>query len=241
MIKFFRKIRQNILSENKFGKYLIYAIGEIILVVIGILIAVYINNSVQANKAELRELNLLNELKINLTTNVKNLDRDISTQIEGEKSINQLLDILSNKRPYNDSIPFYLTNGIFVPDVILTSSSFETLKSSGLEIIKSDMLRQQIINLFEVTYPYLMQETKRLEDQLWPAVVIPLMQKHCKNENKMWVPIDYSKLINDQEFYNMWSFRGNLRNSSTERKRNAKTKTLQVIELIENEIERRKK
>ena len=44
MIKFFRKIRQNLLIENKTGKYLKYAIGEIILVVIGILIALQINN-----------------------------------------------------------------------------------------------------------------------------------------------------------------------------------------------------
>jgi len=44
MIKFFRKIRQNLLMENKTGKYLKYAIGEIILVVIGILIALSINN-----------------------------------------------------------------------------------------------------------------------------------------------------------------------------------------------------
>ena len=43
MIKFFRKIRQKMLTENKFSKYLIYAIGEIILVVIGILIALSIN------------------------------------------------------------------------------------------------------------------------------------------------------------------------------------------------------
>ena len=44
MIKFFRKIRQKLLSEDKFRKYLLYAIGEIILVVIGILIALQINN-----------------------------------------------------------------------------------------------------------------------------------------------------------------------------------------------------
>ena len=44
MIKFFRKIRQNLLAENRFSKYLIYATGEIILVVIGILIALSINN-----------------------------------------------------------------------------------------------------------------------------------------------------------------------------------------------------
>ena len=44
MIKFFRKIRQNLLMENKTGKYFKYAFGEIVLVVIGILIALQINN-----------------------------------------------------------------------------------------------------------------------------------------------------------------------------------------------------
>ena len=44
MIKFFRHIRQNLIMENKTSKYLKYAIGEIILVVIGILIALQVNN-----------------------------------------------------------------------------------------------------------------------------------------------------------------------------------------------------
>ena len=44
MLKFFRHIRQRLLTENKFSKYLLYAVGEILLVVIGILIALEINN-----------------------------------------------------------------------------------------------------------------------------------------------------------------------------------------------------
>ena len=55
MIKFFRKIRQNLLSERKTGKYLKYAIGEIILVVIGILIALQINNWNEKHKANTQE------------------------------------------------------------------------------------------------------------------------------------------------------------------------------------------
>ena len=53
MIKFFRHIRKKLLSENKFSKYLLYAIGEIILVVIGILIALQINywNDERKNRA----------------------------------------------------------------------------------------------------------------------------------------------------------------------------------------------
>ncbi|MFY0627034.1 MAG: hypothetical protein JXR07_12110 [Reichenbachiella sp.] len=55
MTKFFRKIRQKLLTENKFSKYLIYAIGEIILVVIGILIALSINNWNENRKDKVRE------------------------------------------------------------------------------------------------------------------------------------------------------------------------------------------
>ena len=54
MIKFFRKIRQRLLTENKFSKYLLYAIGEIILVVIGILIALQVNNYNEAKKQEIK-------------------------------------------------------------------------------------------------------------------------------------------------------------------------------------------
>jgi len=67
MIKFFRKIRQKLLSENKFSKYLIYAVGEIILVVIGILIALSINNWNENKKTTANIKNLL----IGLTNDLK--------------------------------------------------------------------------------------------------------------------------------------------------------------------------
>lgn len=62
MITFFRRLRQSVLSENKFSKYLIYAIGEIILVVIGILIALQINNWNEARKNNLNEQKLVEKM-----------------------------------------------------------------------------------------------------------------------------------------------------------------------------------
>ncbi len=62
MIKFFRKIRQNLLSEGKTGKYLKYAIGEIVLVVIGILIALQINNWNENRKAIQNEYRLVDKM-----------------------------------------------------------------------------------------------------------------------------------------------------------------------------------
>jgi hypothetical protein len=80
-------------------------------------------------------------------------------------------------------------------------------------MIRSDSLRQQIINLFEVTYPYLMQETKRLEDQVWPAVVVPLQVKHLRNIDGNLTPVNYDNMLNDKEFINICNMRLGMRRS----------------------------
>ncbi|MEH6779913.1 DUF6090 family protein, partial [Maribacter arcticus] len=59
MINFFRIIRQQLLAENKFSRYLLYAIGEIVLVVIGILIALSINNWNENRKQKLNDIKFL--------------------------------------------------------------------------------------------------------------------------------------------------------------------------------------
>ena len=63
MIKFFRNIRQRLLTQNKFSKYLLYAIGEIILVVIGILIALQINNWNEIQKGKRKAVIILETIR----------------------------------------------------------------------------------------------------------------------------------------------------------------------------------
>src|SRR5210317_1070834 len=73
MIKFFRKIRQNLLSEGKTGKYFKYAIGEIVLVVIGILIALQINNWNELRKDNFKEQVILKRLEKEFSSNKEQL------------------------------------------------------------------------------------------------------------------------------------------------------------------------
>ncbi|MCK0180637.1 DUF6090 family protein, partial [Flavobacteriaceae bacterium S0862] len=90
MIKFFRKIRQNLLSEGKTGKYLKYAIGEIVLVVIGILMALQINNWNENRKDETRRKLLLNNLKIDLEQDLRRL-ATIDDFLEDRKNYSKLI------------------------------------------------------------------------------------------------------------------------------------------------------
>ena len=81
MIKFFRRIRQQFLTENKTGKYFKYAIGEIILVVIGILIALQINNNNDLRKERVKEIHYLKNIKQDLIFNNQELFKVITGRI----------------------------------------------------------------------------------------------------------------------------------------------------------------
>jgi hypothetical protein len=237
MLRFFRKIRQSLLTENSFGKYFLYAIGEILLVVIGILIALQIDNWNESRKEALREQTLLHELKTNLETNVENLQSDIAIQVKGASAIHFLLDHLDNRKPYLDTLDYLFQEADFVPEAVLSSSAFETLKSSGMGLISNDSLRNAIIDLFEVKYPHLMQETRRLEDQLWTTTAVPLYQRHLRREETgRAYPINYNALLDDKEFTNMLSFRLIMRKASTHHKGRAMQETIGILELIKNEL-----
>ncbi|PTM07761.1 MAG: hypothetical protein DA407_09935, partial [Bacteroidetes bacterium] len=71
MLKFFRKIRKEKLSDNRFGKYLLYAIGEIVLVVIGILIALNLNNRNEQRKTEAKVEIIFGEIMEELISDIE--------------------------------------------------------------------------------------------------------------------------------------------------------------------------
>lgn len=86
MIKFFRNISKSLLAESKTTKYLKYAVGEIVLVVIGILIALQINNWNERKKEEVIVFNFLANLKEALTDDINSLEHTISfnkTRLKG--------------------------------------------------------------------------------------------------------------------------------------------------------------
>ena len=78
MLRFFSKTRYKLTAENKVGKYLRYAIGEILLVVIGILIALQVNNWNEHQKQKKKETIDLQNLSIDLKKQIKSQDRYIS-------------------------------------------------------------------------------------------------------------------------------------------------------------------
>ena len=136
MIKFFRKIRQKLLSENKFSKYLLYAIGEIILVVIGILIALYINN-LNTEKQDSIILNgYLNNISESIKLDQANLEqiavfRD-SSIIGSKYFMNIIEQENTSKEEYSIYFSEYFAYNPWLDKYFQSNNSgFEALKNSG--------------------------------------------------------------------------------------------------------------
>ena len=109
MIKFFRKIRKKLLTENKFSKYLIYAVGEIVLVVIGILIALQINNWNEQRKAKADERALYIRMIMDLKTDENRLNKHIDYYRKDLEFLNVIYEG---------------TQGVSIQDSIIDYSSF---------------------------------------------------------------------------------------------------------------------
>lgn len=149
MIKFFRKIRQRLITENKFSKYLVYAIGEIVLVVIGILIALSINTWNQNRSNAKLEQELLNNLLSDVDIDIYNLEKLDSITSLAALSKRRLMSFINGEEISRDSV-FYYTSLINPPDnFIPTTITYDEMKNSdGFKVIRSSMLRRKIAKLY---------------------------------------------------------------------------------------------
>lgn len=154
MLAFFRRIRQQLLSENKFSKYLLYAFGEIILVVIGILIALQINNWNEERKNTSLEQDYLISISSDLKNLTTTIDRIYVSRFD-EKIENLLFAKKYIETPFaiTDTIEFINTitkgaqsfSGFYLAD----DGAYQELVSTGnLRLIKSDSLRKELSEFY---------------------------------------------------------------------------------------------
>ncbi|HDZ04284.1 MAG TPA: hypothetical protein ENH58_04480 [Maribacter sp.] len=204
MIKFFRKIRYDLMVKNKTGKYLKYAFGEIVLVVIGILIALQISNWNERRKTSEKELILLTELQSALNLNKEKLnyrsDNFKNVSIEGK-----LLEVhLSNNLAYNDSLQSYFTIPTTDFSFQISYSTYENIKSQGFDIVSNSELRLKIINLYDEVFANSRDQEIKTSNLLTNSIQ-PIMFKYFKVTPIGFKPTDYKRLLSSEEYSNVLS------------------------------------
>jgi len=170
MFKFFRQLRLKLITGNSISKYLLYAIGEIILVVIGILIALQINNRNEKQKVLEKEIEILRLFHESLTADLEKFEKVAAFYDLSKGSINRILDHLENDLPFTDPLAYDFFNTTYVYEQSsFTNGVFEALKSTGIELISNKELRQQIAAVYDDTDPWMESVEKRYVDIMFEA------------------------------------------------------------------------
>ena len=159
MLRFFRNIRQNLLTENRVSKYLLYAVGEILLVVIGILIALQLDNLNEAKKERIYEVKMLKEVKLALENDIIHFDNILNLLSKTDSAATDFISLAYQGYNIQDSLSIImeyekqwwrLRTGV---NYRINYGPYEAIKSSGSDKISNDSLRSLLINFYDFEAP----------------------------------------------------------------------------------------
>ena len=193
MLKFFRRIRQQLLSENKFSKYLLYAVGEIVLVVIGILIALSINNWNEDRKRKKEEKDLYVQI-------IKDLDEDhelLQYHLEVSESLKAMFkNLYEYSAGKTDSLQMDSPALLFIS--INYSSQVLQNHESSVDRISSDSIRAELNKYLLVTKEIMVRREEEIEGI--KEIRRPfLLNNNLISLDKLFNPnTEYSSVIVDQ-------------------------------------------
>ncbi|WP_445383073.1 DUF6090 family protein [Robiginitalea sp. IMCC43444] len=262
MIRFFRRIRQKLFTQNKFSKYLFYALGEIILVVIGILIALQINNWNEFNKDREQEKELLTQLQSEFESNLKQLDEKISMRNTMIRASFKILDIIDHPEKLKpDSLLLYISRNQTTPTFdpirndLSSSGRIQFLRNAELkrklslwtsEIVQVTEEEEVWVEVRSSGYsPYLVRRglSRSVTDLFWKNNTLSSFQldresQYDFNLGSSKARIDFSAVLNDVEFEAYAAQCASLNELTNSQSISLRKRIVEILELIQKELNR---
>ena len=244
MIKFFRSIRQNMIKENRTSKYLLYAIGEIVLVVIGILIALSINNWNQKRIEQDKEHIYITNIKRDLEHQLDSIDVHLSFEKKYIDKAKPFLDSFfkNDRLTVDSSIMRNLSELTERKTFVRTDPTYTDLISSGnIDLLRDNSLKNKLIIYYqnlERIEKVIQNNNTQLIDQAFVSKIIGLI---LYNDGKLPLSkrlVDISKKILQKEeneilIVNLTSFRQSLAIRHTQLLLELKTQTKELLDIID--------
>ena len=180
MIKFFRKIRQNLLSEGKTGKYFKYALGEILLVMIGILLALQVTDWNERRKGRILEQKILVQLKSEYEANLAQLEEKIYMRNRAIEASHNLLSFIDNPEIFDEET-FYTSWWHIAIDPTFDPIQNDIIGTDKLQLIQNEKLVSLLSNWS--TEVYQVEEQEKQYQILRNQFILPLIIKSGISRN----------------------------------------------------------
>ena len=222
-------------------RYILYAIGEVLLVMIGILLALQVNNWNEWRKERETETKVLNEVVENLEANIERLETNIERGRRDNEFSSIIISVIDDKIPYSDTLDKYFPLAINAVDKgsFLSYVGYESLKNAGFDIIQNDQLRKEIIALFEGTYKDLGARYDRIEwssSELRKFTDQHFYRKASKDQRE-FAPFDFDNLVESNRLSSWLIKLRGYRLWISEILKESHAETERVLQLIKDELQ----
>lgn len=198
MLRFFRTIRKKLIEQDNVRKYLLYAVGEILLVVIGILIALQINNWNEEKKMDRMVSQALSEIREDLVQDTLTLQSRITLHLEEFEAQRRVVDALTRQTLNEEDHRSDLGKLMLVRETVLLRNGYDYLKELGINNLNIPELRQTLLQYYERNSAMLRKDL--LDDEFeFQDVWLPYARVHFKDWEfgEYGDPHSYSDIQND--------------------------------------------
>jgi hypothetical protein len=212
MIGILRRLRRTLLQRGLYANYLKYALGEIILVVAGILIALQLNNWNESQKAREDERIQLQSLREELQASLEELEKDYQEHLGYLEATLNVYEYILEKPPLEETMYRDFSAAVSFNYFFPKTSIYETLKSGNFQLLRSEAVKTAITDVYENGYKRILTkvDTRRNASR----ILFPYYQQHFRTQMpferetfgwkdlhaRVGVPVDYDYVINDPEF-----------------------------------------
>ena len=236
MAKLFRKNRLKQLSKTRSRMYFMYAIGEILLVVIGILIALQISNWSELNKEKEFQVKSLREVVDAIESDLYDINENIIGFGHRIDSYRTLLEYIEDKLDWDDILQEKLNGIKGITSFISNIGPYETLKSRGLSTITNDSLRLKIAAYYDIEYERLYTRESRYHEH-FINYIKPSIMKYF-HIDIILEPVNYVNLLKDFQFKQIFLWELSTETSMLNAYDNIRKKAENLLVLLNQEITR---
>ena len=234
-------------EDGNLRRYLLYAIGEVLLVMIGILLALYVNNANEHRKENAKSQAVIREIMENLESNTRQFQNEIDLEKKVISSIDIISANLSETKTYHDSLDKHFHLCGFWPSSTWETSGYEALKSQGIELVKSDELRKAIIELYEIVYPGISEIVRNSEGYSYSTLIPTFSELFLFDTSEVGQsyeeyeasPFSYEDVLESRKLKGMLSFWRLMRVVGIDVRESAIKENERAVRLIKLELERK--
>jgi hypothetical protein len=237
MINIFRKIRSTALFDSNISKYLLYAFGEIILVMIGILLALQVNNWNEAKKTSAAIVSALIETKEDLEKDTLLLQENILNHQEDLLAQSRVIEVLERKTPWSKQTYNDLGRVMLKRPITLLNNGYKIIEEIGINNLNDVDFRNSMVQYYGLIVEEVQDE---IEDDTFEFenIWLPYVRDNFKewNFSKYGLPADYQNFLNDSYLLVSLKINNNNLSATLDVKQRAFIAAKKLIQLIDERI-----